>query len=356
MREVFQKIKQELKKIERELSSPKNFRNAEIMQRLSIQHAELQEKMKKIEDFEKIKLEMEEIEKIQKKEKDPELSKLAQEEKEKLFQKKQKLEQEINLMLLPKDPRDNRNVIMEIRAGAGGEEAALFAAELFRMYLRFAEKNSWQRTLISSSRTGIGGFKEVIFSLSGYNVYKKLKYEMGVHRVQRVPQTEKTGRVHTSTITVAVLPEATETELVIKPSDLRIDVFRSKGHGGQSVNTTDSAVRITHIPTAMVVTCQDERSQLKNKEKALKVLRSRLLQEKEEKEMKELRDARRLQIGTGKRSEKIRTYNFPQDRLTDHRIKKSWHNLAEIMEGEIDEIIETLEKEEQEKRLKISNF
>jgi peptide chain release factor 1 len=243
---------------------------------------------------------------------------------------------------------DKKNIIVEIRAGAGGDEAALFAAKLFRMYARFAEKQNWQANILSSNKTGIGGFKEIIFEIIGSGAFGKMKYESGVHRVQRIPETEKSGRIHTSTATVAVIPEAKEIEIKIKSEDLKIDVFRSSGPGGQSVNTTDSAVRITYLPNNIAVSCQDEKSQLKNKEKAMRILRSRLLAiEKENKEKKE-RKERQSQIGTGDRSEKIRTYNFPQDRITDHRIKKSWHAVEKIMDGDLDEIINTMEKEEKE--------
>jgi peptide chain release factor 1 len=270
---------------------------------------------------------------------------------EKLNQEKERLEQELEVALLPKDPDDQKNVIMEIRAGAGGDEAALFAADLFRMYSRFAEKNNWRVDIMNSNRLGIGGFKEIIFDVSGKDVYSKLKYESGVHRVQRVPETESSGRIHTSTATVAVLPEAEDVELEINPKDLRIDVFRSSGPGGQSVNTTDSAVRITHIPSGLVVSCQDEKSQLKNKEKALKILRSRLLAQKEEQERKKEGETRKIQIGTGDRSEKIRTYNFPQNRVTDHRITYSAHNIESVMNGNLDQFIEKLKEADQKKKL-----
>jgi peptide chain release factor 1 len=282
---------------------------------------------------------------------DPELKDTASHEIASLEKEKYSLEESLKLDLMPRDPNDAKDVIMEIRAGAGGDEAGLFAAELFRAYSRYAEAQGWRINLISSNRTGLGGFKEVIFEVTGNQVFAKLKYERGVHRVQRVPETEKSGRVHTSTITVAAMPEIEEAEWEINPADLRIDVYRSGGHGGQSVNTTDSAVRITHLPTNTVVICQDERSQLKNKEKALKVLRSRLAEAEREKKAKAEAAARRSQIGTGDRSEKIRTYNFPQDRVTDHRIKLTLTNLPDVMEGNLDRLITPLTEADQHRQL-----
>lgn len=275
-------------------------------------------------------------------ESDEEMRELAKEELNDSKARIEVLEQELKILLLPKDPNDEKNVIVEIRAGAGGDEAALFAAEVYRLYVRFAERNRWKTEMMSLNENGIGGFKEVIFMINGQGAYSKLKYESGVHRVQRVPETESGGRIHTSTITVAIMPEAEEVDFELNMNDCKFDVFRASGNGGQCVNTTDSAVRLTHIPTGIVISCQDEKSQLKNKDKALKVLRSRLYELELQKKNDAEAEARRSQVGTGDRSEKIRTYNFPQGRLTDHRIKLTLHRLDAVMDGDLYEVIDSL--------------
>ena len=283
---------------------------------------------------------------------DDEMAVLVQDEIRTLEQQEADLTAQLRRLLLPKDPNDEKNVIIEIRAGAGGEEAALFGANLYRMYSRYAETQGWKTQILNSHPTGIGGFKEIIFMVQGRGAYSRLKYESGVHRVQRVPETESSGRIHTSTATVAVLPEMDEVEVQVNPNDIRVDVFRSQGAGGQSVNTTDSAIRITYLPTGMVVTCQDERSQLQNKLRAMAILRSRLYEMEQERLIEEQGAARRSQVGSGDRSEKIRTYNFPQNRVTDHRIGFTSHRLETILEGDLGELIEALAGADQAARLK----
>ncbi|NLJ90059.1 MAG: peptide chain release factor 1 [Clostridiales bacterium] len=286
---------------------------------------------------------------------DEEFRELAKEELSEAKERLPKIEEELKILLIPKDPNDEKNVIVEIRAGAGGDEAALFAAELYRMYTRYAERQHWKIEMMSFTENGIGGFKEVIFMLVGKGVYSRMKYESGVHRVQRVPVTESGGRIHTSTVTVAIMPEAEEVDVDLDLNDCRIDVFRSSGNGGQSVNTTDSAVRVTHIPTGIVVSCQDEKSQLKNKDKALKILRTKLYDMELEKAQSEEAKARRSQVGTGDRSEKVRTYNFPQGRVTDHRIKVTLHRLDEVLDGDIDELVDSLITADQAAKLSHMN-
>ncbi len=342
-----QKYRQEYEAISAQMADSSTFGTPEFA-RLSKRQAELQST---IDLYNRRKKLSEDLKSNQEALNDPELKDLAESEIPQLEADLAKVEQELKFALIPKDPHDAKDVIVEIRPAAGGDESSLFTAELYRMYLRYAETKGWKTEIISESQSDVGGYKEIIFGVHGADVYSHLKYESGVHRVQRVPATESQGRVHTSTVTVAVLPEAEETEIEINPNDLRIDVFRSGGHGGQSVNTTDSAVRITHLPTGTVVTCQDEKSQLKNKLKAMGVLRSRLLAAKLEAEQKASSDARKSQIGSGDRSEKIRTYNFPQDRVSDHRIGYTRHNLPGFMDGQIDDLIQSLHQADQEAAL-----
>ena len=333
------------------LSSPDVLSNPLRYQKYSKEQAELQPLVDKIREYRKVLADMEEAEEILKGG-DGDLVELAMSEFQSLKERKPKVEEELKLMLIPKDPRDNKGVIMEIRAGTGGEEAALFAATLFKMYTKYAESRKWKVEIIDSNPTGLGGLKEVIASIEGRGAYSRLKYESGVHRVQRVPVTEASGRIHTSAATVAVLPEAEELDIKIEEKDLRIDTFCSSGPGGQGVNTTYSAVRIVHNPTGMIVQCQDERSQIKNKEKAMKVLRSRLYEIEIERQERERAIERKSQVGSGDRSERIRTYNFPQNRVTDHRIGFTLHKLDQVLEGGLDEIIDALTTHFQAERLK----
>ncbi len=312
---------------------------------------EISEIVEEYNEYKEIKNTMDESLEILEETNDEEFRELAKEELNEAKEKLPQIEEKLKFLLIPKDPNDTKNVIIEIRSGAGGDEAALFAADLFRMYTRFAERQNWKIDMMSVTENGIGGFKDVVFMIIGKGVYSRMKYESGVHRVQRVPETESGGRIHTSTITVAIMPEAEEVDVDLDMNDCRIDVFRSSGNGGQSVNTTDSAVRITHVPTGIVVSCQDEKSQHKNKDKALKILRSKLYELEMEKAHDEEAQMRRSQVGTGDRSEKIRTYNFPQNRVTDHRIKLTLHNLSDILDGDLDELIESLATADQAAKL-----
>ena len=333
------------------LINPEVLSNPAELQKYSREEAELKPLVEKIREYTKLLSDIESTEELLK-EGDEDLRELALAELNELREKKPEIEEELKIMLLPKDPRDEKNVILEIRAGTGGEEAALFASTLFRMYLKYAEHNRWKVEMINLNSTGLGGIKEVIASIQGKNAYSKLKYESGVHRVQRVPVTEASGRIHTSASTVAVLPEAEEVDIRVDEKELRVDTFCSSGPGGQGVNTTYSAVRIVHIPTGLTVQCQDERSQIKNREKAMKVLRSRLYEIEMERQEKERATERKSQVGTGDRSEKIRTYNFPQNRVSDHRSGFTVHKLDQVLEGNLDEIIDNLITHYRAERLK----
>jgi peptide chain release factor 1 len=337
-----EELEKKYEELNKALSDPKIIANQSKFQECAKLHSDISKTVLKYKQYKSTIKEIEENSKYFLEEKDEEFRKLIDEELIKLKEKKTNLDIELKKLIFPKDPHDKKNCIVEVRAGAGGDEAALFVGDLFRMYSRFAENNGWKAEVMSSNPTGIGGFKEIIFSITGKEAYGKLKYESGVHRVQRVPVTESSGRIHTSTVTVAILPEAEEVELEISPNDLKIDRFRSTGPGGQSVNTTDSAIRITHIPTGMVVTCQDEKSQHKNKDKALKILRARLFDIAEREKHDELALKRKSQVGTGDRSERIRTYNFPQNRITDHRIGLNLHNLEEVLEGNLNDLVANL--------------
>lgn len=336
-------LKTKLQELETQLQDPEVLSDPKKIKEVSVEHADVKEKVDIIRELEAVESQIKETELMAGTEKDQAIKDLADFELQELNEKKLKLENDLTELLRPRDPRDKKNVILEIRAGTGGDEAGLFAADLYGMYERFAEQKGWKFQKLSVNETGLGGYKEVTAQIEGKGVYGVMKYEQGVHRVQRVPGTEKQGRIHTSTATVAVMPEVEATELVIEDKDLRIDKFHSGGAGGQNVNKVETAIRITHIPTGIAVACQQERSQLQNKLKAMELLRARIQEEKDQKEAKELSDERAAQIGTGGRSEKIRTYNFPQDRITDHRIGQNWSNIPGVLAGDLDPIVEALQ-------------
>jgi peptide chain release factor 1 len=345
-------VVQKLHELEQELGSPALLSNQKEYQQVAKERSELVPLAERYGHYKKLKEQALENQALFEREEDSEMRELIREEIGSLKEQLEKTENELKLMLAPKDPNDDKNVILEIRAGTGGEEAALFAADLFRMYARYAEVRRWKVEILDSNPTGIGGFKEIIVSINGKGAFSRLKYERGVHRVQRIPVTESQGRIHTSAVTVAVLPEAEEVDVFIDPNDIRVDVFRSSGPGGQSVNTTDSAVRITHIPTGLVVICQDEKSQHKNKAKALKVLRARLLDAMQREQEAKIAQDRKSQVGTGDRSERIRTYNFPQNRVSDHRINLTIYKLDVILTGMLDELVDPLNTYFQSEALK----
>lgn len=334
------------------ISDPSIMANQNEWRKLCKEHSELEIIVNVYREFKRVTEELAESKEMLQSESDREMKDMLQEEISELTKREEELNNEIQILLLPKDPNDDKNVFVEIRGGAGGDEAALFAANLFRMYTRYAENNRWSVELMSANETDIGGFKEVVFMIKGAGAYSKLKYESGVHRVQRVPDTESSGRIHTSTATVAVLPEVDDVEIEINDKDVRVDVFRASGNGGQCVNTTDSAVRITHIPSGLVVACQDEKSQLKNKDKAMKVLRSRLFEQAEAERSAGIAEDRKSQVGTGDRSERIRTYNYPQGRVTEHRIGLTLYKLENYLNGDIDEIINGLITADQAEKMK----
>jgi len=337
-----QNLEEQYADLEERLADPEVIRAQDIYQKLMKEHAELAPLVQAFRRYQQLQQELADSQSLLKEDSDEEFKALAREEVEFLKDELAQVEEELRVLLLPKDPNDERNVLLEIRAGTGGEEAALFAADLFRMYTRLAERRGWKMEIMSHSPTGLGGLKEIIALVAGDRVYSQLKYESGTHRVQRVPETESQGRIHTSAVTVAVLPEAEDVDVQINPEELRIDVYRSSGPGGQHVNTTDSAVRITHLPSGLVVTCQDEKSQHKNKAKALKVLKARLLDLKQQEQQRQIAQERKSQVGTGDRSGRIRTYNFPQGRVTDHRIGLTLHRLPEVLQGDMDELIQSL--------------
>ena len=348
-----QVIEDKFMDLEQRISDPEIIARQDEWRKLTRQHAQLSETVEAFREYKKVLAGIDEaMEVIEDKSMDEEFREMAQEELKELKPQKEELEEKLQILLLPKDPNDDKNVILEIRAGTGGDEAALFGSDLLRMYLRYAERMRWKTELIESNETEIGGVKEVVMLVKGKGAYSRLKYESGVHRVQRVPETESGGRVHTSAASVAVMPEVDDVEVNLDPNDVRVDVYRASGNGGQCVNTTDSAVRLTHMPTGLVVTCQDEKSQIKNKEKAFKVLKSRLFDLMQQEQNDKIAAERKSQIGSGDRSERIRTYNFPQSRITDHRINLTLYKLDSFLDGDLDEVIDALITEDQAEKMR----
>ena len=352
MLEKLQALEEKYEELNRQMSDPDVLSDPQTYKTLAKAHSDLGEIVGKYREYRQVLSDLDDAEMMAEEPQEADFAAMLSDEIAILSKDKERLQSELQVLLLPKDPNDDKNVIVEIRAGTGGDEAALFAGTLFRMYSRYAEVQRWKVDILSNNATELGGFKEIIFVIEGKGAYSRLKFESGVHRVQRIPTTEAGGRIHTSTATVAVLPEAEEVELHIEANDLKFDVYRSSGPGGQSVNTTDSAVRVTHLPTGLVVACQDEKSQLKNKEKALKILRARLYDQLQEEAEQEQAAARRSQVGTGERSERIRTYNFPQGRVTDHRINLTLYKLDFVVDGDLDEIIDALITADEVGRLK----
>jgi peptide chain release factor 1 len=351
MFDKLRQIEERYRELTRSMADPAVTGQPAVYAKTAKAASELSEVVQKFEEYKQLLGRLEEARHMAAEDADREMREMAQAEVDELAGRQGKLEDELRALIIPKDPNDDKNVFVEIRAGAGGDEAGLFAADLARMYTKYSERQKWKVEVMDSHPTGVGGFKEIVLFIQGRGAWSRLKFERGVHRVQRVPQTESSGRIHTSTVTVAVLPEAEDVDIRVEEKDIRVDVYRSSGPGGQGVNTTDSAVRLTHVPTGLVVTCQDERSQIKNRAKALRVLKARLLERAQEEQAAAIAADRRSQVGTGERSERIRTYNFPQGRISDHRINLTLHRLPAVLEGDLDEIVDALSAEDQRRKL-----